>query len=225
MTGGIFGKLQFPMEEPEYKKVKNNLLKEIEIKINGDNSRVTIDEKGYFWILDIPTGDYDIEYFHPDYGTHKLKNIEVRRNKLTMVILSLLTKNMTLEIDRMKDWKKENMAFLPNVNPQDRGAIKIKLKRKLSATFVNLRIPDDPNVLWPNYRATMWFTEMVDTQVVIEDILPGIYSVYVHIFNFPVKYFDKVPVKKDTISIIDNVFPPMDHAERGDYVPKYKKRE
>lgn len=240
-TGGIYGKFLYGDEE---------YFLDLEVRIG--NKIGEVDEQYYFWVLDLPVGDHDVVLYNPHYGKKTIRNIEVRKDKLTLVSTRMPPKYVRpTDTRRFEDWQQRRAgrfqpAFLPMTNVQERGAIKVifNYDRGFEIPYSKINVillhehgdyegDYDPIGYYPpNYiRGSIFpkdFEKMFSTtfwrgsvnvengkfinnnnEVLIENILPGTYSIIVNYtytgFSaaLPGPCINDIIVKKDSLSTIE----------------------
>ena len=228
LTGGIFGRIRFPMEESQFLQQKDSLLKRVSISLKGTDIKVNIDKDGYFWFLDLPTGNYDIEYFHPGFSrAHELQNVQVWFNKLTMAICLFRSNNYEpYKTEIEKNWKDENFGFLPLTDISKRGSILLKFKtyEKVDANFI-LLIPDNKSKIatYDNLKATIWIKHAVGDSFYYNNVLPGKYDILLNILGFDNIFIQDVIIKKDSVTVFDNLYTTYGSSQYGgNRIPIYK---
>lgn len=203
-TGGIFGKIKFPMEESQFLQQKDSLLKQVSITIKGTNIKANIDKDGYFWFLNLPTGKYTVKYYHKLYGHHEIYNVPVKHAKLTMMYCRFKWQG-NIKDPKKTDWNDEseqgNMGFLPMVDVTKRGALSLKFLRK-NDLFVSLAIPQYTKESYlPQLKGTVYKGQTVEDGVFFDNILPGNYVVDIsHLL-----YLENLIIKTDSVAEIKDI--------------------
>jgi len=228
LTGGIFGKIRFPMEESQFLLEKDTLLKQVSITIKGTDIKAKIDKDGYFWFLDLPTGEYTLEYFHPVYSRpHELQNVQVRFNKLTMAICLFKSNNYEpYKAEIEKDWKDENFGFLPLTDISKTGSVLLKFKNheEVDANFI-LLIPDNKSrIATPyNLKHSIWLKHAVADSFYYNNVLSGRYDILLNILGRDNIYIQNVIIKKDSVTVFDNLYTTYESSQYGGTrIPIYK---
>ncbi len=199
--GGIFGRVKIIAEEDNVK--KNRILEEISLKIKGTDIYPEKDEAGFFWFNGLKSGTYTIEYVHPEYETHELRNVDVITDKYTMAVCRLKPKRFK-EINnnnyRYIKWNKEGEKYgmlSYSLNPEKRGTLELHFKYSIS----NANIIIIADAYYATYGArngegTIWSTTGSGKSHYLENILPGRYDIIIntlkyhttHVINVIIKY-------------------------------------
>jgi hypothetical protein len=222
LTGGIFGKIRFPMEESQFLLEKDTLLKQVSITIKGTDIKANIDKDGYFWFLDLPTGNFTVKYAHKLYGPHEIDNVPVKHAKLTMMYCRFKWQG-NLKDPRKTDWYDEseqgNMGFLPMVDVTKRGALSLKFWSK-NDLFISLAIPKYTKESYlPQLKGTVYKGQTIGGGVFFDNILPGNYVVAIsHLL-----YLENLIIKADSVAEIKNIsFSPEPLTRYLNATPIYK---
>ncbi len=205
--GGIFGRAKIIAEEDSVK--KNRILKEISLKIKGTDIYPEKDEAGFFWFNGLKPGTYTIEYVHPEYEMHELRNIEVISDKYTMAVCWLRPKRFKERDNdnyRYNEWDKkgEEYGILPySLNPEERGSLELHMKEPLDKGNINIIAESYYSNGNRIGQSTVWSTSESGKIIKIENMLPGRYDIRVISMKYHLTHLIDVIIKEKYEAILD----------------------